>query len=127
MTVPGIRRPTVKLLVFNQRVRIVQIDSDRFRNHRRAFFDMQLEQAPDLRQERDARRTRRTAHTARRHYLRAPRRSRTRRTSCAIDCYQVGSRIVLGEMTHCPGTGLSPLYPAIWDDRWGAMWERRLE
>ena len=44
-----------------------------------------------------------------------------------IDGYQVGSRIVLGEMTHCPGTGLSPLYPAIWDDRFGAMWERRLE
>jgi hypothetical protein len=43
-----------------------------------------------------------------------------------IDCYQVANRICLGEMTHAPGTGLSPLYPAIWDDRWGAMWEMRV-
>jgi len=44
-----------------------------------------------------------------------------------IDCYQVGNRICLGEITHTPGTGLSPLYPAIWDDRWGAMWEMKLK
>jgi hypothetical protein len=115
----------IKILVFNQRVRVVQIDTDRFGEHRRNFFDTEWNQL---------------AIYDRFGCLEAPIDPPSRLRAlieCAealsrdtdfvrIDCYQVGNRICLGEMTHCPGTGLSPLIPSIWDDRWGAMWELQI-
>ena len=116
----------VKLLVFNQRVRVVQIDSDRFRKHRRAFFDMQWNKLPIY--DKKGMLEGEVDRPSRLDDIIACAEALAHETDFVrVDCYQVGSRIVLGEMTHCPGTGLSPLYPAIWDDRWGAMWERRLE
>ena len=116
----------VKVLVFNQCVRVVQIDSDRFRKHRRTFFDVQWNKLPMY-----DRKGLIEGHVERPtkldEIIRCAEALAHETDFVRIDFYQVGSRIVLGEMTHCPGTGLSPLYPAIWDDRWGAMWERRLE
>jgi hypothetical protein len=121
------RPPTdLKLLVFNQRVRVVQIDIDRFGDHRRRFLDAGWNPLPVYdsqgRLEGDIERPSRLTDII----------AMAEALSCEtdfvrIDCYQVADRICLGEMTHAPGTGLSPLYPAIWDDRFGAMWERHLE
>lgn len=116
----------IKLLVFNQRVRVVQIDTDRFGEHRRNFFDVEWNQLPIY-----------DANGRVEGSLEPPTRLGDL-VACAealaqdtdfvrIDCYQVGNRICLGEMTHTPGAGLSPLYPAIWDDRWSAMWELRVK
>ena len=116
----------VKLLVFNQRVRIVQIDSDRFRQHRRAFFDASWHRLPiyDRKGEIEGP----VERPSRLDDIIACAEALAHETDFVrIDCYQVGSRIVLGEMTHCPGTGLSPLYPPVWDERFGAMWERRVQ
>ena len=40
-----------------------------------------------------------------------------------VDFYQVGDRIVLGEMTHSPAGGHAPLQPPGTDAAWGALWE----
>jgi len=112
----------IKVLVFNQQVRIVQLDEDRFGDHRRMFFDSKWNELPiygfvpriGARPEKPSRLEDiiRYAEALARDtdFLRA-------------DFYQVGNRVCFGEMTHTPGSGLSPLYPTIWDDRWGAWWE----
>jgi teichuronopeptide biosynthesis TupA-like protein len=111
----------LKMLVFNQRVRVVHIDTDRFGAHRRNFFDVRWKQLPiyDVkgRIEKDLQAPSRLGD------LIACAEALARDTDFVrIDCYQVGNRIVLGEMTHAPGSGLSPLYPPAWDDEWGRMW-----
>jgi hypothetical protein len=116
----------VKLWVFNQHVRVVQIDSDRFRQHRRAFFDVEWNRLPiqDRREGIEGP----VDRPSRLDDIIACAEALAHETDFVrIDCYQVGSRVVLGEMTHCPGTGLMPFYPAIWDDRFGEMWESRTE
>lgn len=116
----------LKLLVFNQRVRVVQIDTDRFGDHRRRFLDAEWKDLPiyDHKEPIEG-------------PIEPPSRlpeiiAMAEALACEtdfvrIDCYQVANRICLGEMTHTPGTGLSPLYPAIWDDRFGAMWKMHPE
>lgn len=124
----GTGRPPadIKLLVFNQRVRVVQIDVDRFGAHRRKFLDTAWNDLPIY--DEKGRAEGRLEAPSRLGELVAVAEALARDTDFVrIDCYQVGDRICLGEMTHTPGTGLSPIYPAIWDDRWGAMWERRIE
>ena len=124
----GTGRPPrdVKLFVFNQRVHIVQIDSDRFRRHRRAFFDVDWNRLPihDRKEELEGP----VEPPSRLGDIIACAEALAHETDFVrIDCYQVGSRIVLGEMTHCPGTGLMQFYPANWDARLGAIWDGRLE
>jgi teichuronopeptide biosynthesis TupA-like protein len=112
----------IKILVFNQRVRVVQLDSNRFGAHRRNFFDEKWNQLPIY------------DRFGRLEGVIEPPTQLGALIECAealardtdfvrVDCYQVGERIYLGELTHCPGTGLSPLIPAIWDDRFGEMWK----
>jgi hypothetical protein len=116
----------IKLLVFNQRVRVVQIDTDRFGAHRRNFFDVDWNELPihDV----NGRVEGTVERPSKLGELIECAEALSRDTDFVrVDCYQVGNRICLGEMTHTPGTGLSPLYPAIWDDRWGAMWEMRVK
>ncbi|HEV7704528.1 MAG TPA: ATP-grasp fold amidoligase family protein [Gemmatimonadaceae bacterium] len=118
--------PDLKLLVFNQRVRVVQIDLDRFGVHRRRFLDPEWNELPVY-----------DSKVRIEGPLDPPSRlsdiiAIAEALACdtdfvRIDCYQTANRICLGEMTHTPGTGLSPLYPAIWDDRFGAMWNMRAE
>lgn len=116
----------IKILVFNQRVRVVQIDSDRFGSHRCNFFDAEWKQLAIY--DRFGRLEGRVEPPSRLGALIECAVALSRDTDFVrIDCYQVGERICLGEMTHCPGTGLSPLIPAIWDDRWGEMWELQLK
>jgi hypothetical protein len=112
----------IKVLVFNQRVRVVQLDEDRFGHHRRKFFDAQwnvlpihdfvpqIGGAPEP--------PARLADIIR--YAEALGRDTD---FVRVDFYQVGDRVCLGEMTHTPGSGLSPIYPASWDDEWGSWWE----
>lgn len=112
----------IKVLVFNQQVRIVQIDEDRFGDHRRMFFDAKWNELPiyDFVPQMESRPERPSRLDDIIRYAEA--------LGCGTDFlradfYQVGGRVCFGEITHTPGSGLSPLYPSVWDDRWGAWWE----
>lgn len=111
----------IKVLVFNQRVRIVQIDEDRFGDHRRLFFDAGWNVLPiyDFVPQIGARPERPSRLDDIIRYAEALARGTD---FLRVDFYQVGDRVCFGEMTHTPGSGLSPIYPSIWDDRWGSWW-----
>jgi hypothetical protein len=112
----------IKVLVFNQRVRIVQIDEDRFGDHRRMFLDAEWNVLPifdfvpqiETRPERPSRLD---------DIIRYAEALGCDTDFLRVDFYQEGNRVRFGEMTHTPGSGLSPIYPTHWDDRWGAWWE----
>ena len=112
----------IKVLVFNQRVRIVQIDQDRFGDHRRLFFDAEWNVMPihDFVPQMEACPERPSRLDDIIRYAEALGRDTD---FLRVDFYQVGDRVCFGEMTHTPGSGLSPIYPSIWDDRWGSWWE----
>jgi hypothetical protein len=112
----------IKVLVFNQRVRIVQVDEDRFGDHRRLFFDPGWNVLPihDFVPQTETRPERPSRLDDIIRYAEALSRDTD---FLRVDFYQVGNRVRFGEITHTPGSGLSPIYPAIWDDRWGAWWE----
>ncbi len=112
----------IKVLVFNQRVRIVQIDTDRFGDHRRMFFDRDWNTLPiyDFVPQIE---TRPEPPSRLRDIIRYAEALGHETDFLRVDFYQVGERVCFGEMTHTPGSGLSPIYPSIWDDRWGSWWE----
>jgi hypothetical protein len=120
----GTGRPPqdIKVLVFNQRVRIVQIDEDRFGDHRRLFFDTMWNVMPihDFVPQMEVRPEPPSRLDDIIRYAEALGRDTD---FLRVDFYQVGDRVCFGEMTHTPGSGLSPIYPSIWDDRWGSWWE----
>jgi hypothetical protein len=112
----------IKLLVFNQRVKIVQIDTDRCGAHRRNFFDIHWNElgvgGNELRGtvpiERPARLNDmiRYAETLSRDM-----------DMVRIDLYQIEDRIYFGEMTHTPASGFDRLAPLGTDEAWGKLWE----
>lgn len=120
----GTGRPPcdIKVLVFNRSVRVVQIDEDRFGDHRRLFFDGQWNILP-IHDFVPAISGRREKPSRLPDIIRCAEALGRDTDFVRIDFYQVGRRICLGEMTHTPGSGLSPIYPSIWDDRWGSWWE----
>ncbi len=40
-----------------------------------------------------------------------------------VDLYEVGNKIYFGELTNVPGSGLEEFVPASWDDRFGQYWK----
>lgn len=42
-----------------------------------------------------------------------------------VDFYEVGGRVLVGEMTHFPGAGAPPFVPLAFDDELGAVWAER--
>jgi TupA-like ATPgrasp len=118
----GISPADIKLFVFNQRVRVVQIDAARFGEHRRKFFDPQWNElrlhdfVPPI--EDRVEMPSRLAEIIRYAEALAQDTDMLR-----VDFYQVGNRVCFGEMTHTPGSGLTRLYPSGWDDQFGAWWE----
>jgi hypothetical protein len=122
----GFSPPDIKLFVFNQRVRVVQIDTSRFGEHRRKFYDRQWNEIPMY-----------DFIPPCRESIEKPSRlddiiryaeALARDTDMLrADFYQVKERVCFGELTHTPGSGLTRLYPSIWDDRWGAWWEMQLK
>lgn len=110
-----------KFFCFNGRPEYIQVDADRFRHHRRNFYD------PDWRE---------MAFTF--TYDKGapvPRPSRlddmldiAAKVSadfafCRVDLYSPDdSRVLFGEMTFAPESGLGRFSPREWDYRLGALW-----
>jgi len=121
----GVSPWDIKLWVFNQHVRIVQIDTARFGEHRRKFFDEHWNElalhdfVPQV--EHPVKKPSRLEDIIRYAEALAHETDMLR-----VDFYQVGDRVCFGEMTHTPGSGLTRLYPSGWDDQFGAWWEMDL-
>ena len=111
----------VRLLVFNQKVKIVQIDALRDGVLCQNFFDLAWNELGVW-----GRRPRGPLPIERPSRLddmiRYAEKLSVETDFIRIDFYQAGDRIVLGEMTHCPASGHAPLQPAGTDAAWGALW-----
>jgi hypothetical protein len=115
--------PDIKLLVFNQRVKIIQVDTGRFTPlHRRNFFDRHWNElgigGDEARGTEPVPRPSRLDDMIRYAEILAQETDFVR-----IDLYQIGDRIVFGEMTHTPASGLDRLTPPGTDAAWGKLWQ----
>jgi TupA-like ATPgrasp len=117
----GVSPWDIKVWVFNQHVRIVQIDTARFGEHRRKYLDEHWNEltlydfVPQI--EHPVDKPSRLEDIIR--YAEALARETD---MLRVDFYQAGDRVYFGEMTHTPGSGLTRNYPSEWDDRLGAWW-----
>ena len=115
--------PDIKLLTFNQRVKIIQVDTGRATStHRRNFFDPDWNElgvgGDEARGTDPVPRPTRLNDMIRYAEILAQETDFVR-----IDMYQLGDRIYLGEMTHTPASGLDHLHPPGTDAAWGALWQ----
>ena len=113
----------IKLLTFTQRVQIIQVDTGRFTSqHRRNFFDRDWNElgigGDEARGAEPIPRPSRLDDMIRYAEILAQETDFVR-----LDMYQVGDRIVFGEMTHTPASGLDHLTPPGTDAAWGALWK----
>jgi teichuronopeptide biosynthesis TupA-like protein len=121
----GGRSPAdIKCLVFNNRVRVVQLDVDRYGSHRRNYYGPDWKPLPI--RDRFCLVDGQVDKPGRFHDVVRYAEALSRETDFVrVDFYQVGTRIYLGEMTHTPGSGLTRFYPESWDARLGEMWEMK--
>jgi hypothetical protein len=117
---PGAELPDYKIFCFHGEPRLVQVDTCRFVGHRRELYDLAWRPLrfciehplPDRPMPRPTRleelldRARQLAAGFR--FVR-------------VDLYQVGERVVFGELTFYPGGGLNRFYPAAADREKGAL------
>jgi hypothetical protein len=109
-----------KLFVFHGRVRLIQVDSDRFQGHRRSLYTPSWERLPGRFQKYeltpDVERPPRLAEMVEIAETLA-----TETDFVRVDLYAIGERIVFGELTNYPEAGNAPLVPAAFDREVGGV------
>jgi len=111
----------VKLFVFHQRCRFVQVDSDRFGERTRDFFDRDGQPLPL------------TGGLPRGLVAPPPQEQLAQMVEIAerlgagtdfvrVDLYGLPGRIVVGELTSSPAGGDSPFDPPTWNTEFGRTW-----
>lgn len=110
-----------KLFVFNGRVQMVQVDSNRFCGHRRDLYDTKWNRL-------DVRYNYPNSDKGLPQPLHLPEMIRAAEILASgteflrADFYHTGERIYLGELTTTPEAGLGRFDPAGFDLRLGALW-----
>jgi hypothetical protein len=110
-----------KLFCFGGKPRFIQIDFDRFRNHTRSIYDVSwnkidvalhypsADRCPDPPRKLD-------------EMLKVAGELSQDLDFVRVDLYEVGSRVVFGEMTHYPGNGFEKFVPSEYDAIFGGYW-----
>ncbi len=109
-----------KCFVFDGKVRLIQVDLDRFADHSESFYDAEWQPVPILI-----------------GFPKGPEVVRPENLDalvrCAehcgqgvdfvrVDLYNVDGRIVFGELTNYPGGGFSPISPRSFEEELGRWW-----
>lgn len=111
-----------KFFVFNGKVEFVQIDTDRFTRHKRAFFDRNWIRQPfTLKYPMEKNTIPRPRHFD--EMIAIAERLGTGWSFVRIDLYDLHDGPRFGEMTFTPGAGLEKFDPPEYDRRLGALWE----
>jgi hypothetical protein len=112
----------IRLLVFNQRVKIVQIDACRNGLLCQNFFDLSWNELGIW-----GRRPRGPLPVARpsrlNDMIRYAEKLAEETDFVRVDFYQISDRIVFGEMTHTPASGHACFRPPGTDAAWGKLWQ----
>lgn len=119
----GRNAPTdYKLYCFNGKVKLIQVDLDRGRDHRKGYFDTSWEYVPmrqgaarsDLQMERPK---------ALDEMIRLAERLADDMPFVRVDFYYVDGQILFGEMTFYPGDGRQDFYPESYNRYYGDLLE----
>jgi hypothetical protein len=103
-----------KFFCFNGEPRFVQVDTDRFTNHCRVFFDLEWKQLPfNITYPSSARDIPRPGNIE--TMISAARALSRGFPFVRVDLYSLRERVIFGEMTWYPGGGLEQFSPAIYD------------
>ncbi len=110
-----------KFSVFNGRVRMIQVDSDRFQGHRRSLYTPSWERFPGRFQKYEL--TPDVERPPRLDEMVEIAETLGAETDFVrVDLYAIGERIVFGELTNYPEAGDAPLVPTDFDREIGDWW-----
>ena len=110
-----------RFFVFHGRVRLVQIDMDRFEYHVRNFYSPEWDALPVEHTDRPpGPGTQRPASLG--EMIRVAEALGEETDFVRVDLYTLGARIVVGELTNYPWGGTNDFKPASFDDELGAWW-----
>jgi hypothetical protein len=117
---PGAELPDYKFFCFHGEPRLVQVDTGRFVDHRRELFDLDWCPLPFcLEHPLPDRPTPRPTRLA--ELVGCARRLAAGFRLVRVDLYQVGERVVFGELTFTPGGGRERFHPPSADREVGAL------
>ena len=111
----------IKLSVFHERVRLIQVELDRFTRHARTFYTPEWERL-DVRVRKYPAGADVTRPEALDEMVRIAERLGADTDFVRVDLYCVGTRIVFGELTSYPEAGNADFVPAAFDRTLGAWW-----
>ena len=111
-----------KFFVFHGRVHFIQVDFDRFGNHKRSLFNRELKKL-----------TVRITYSDIEHQVSRPK-DYEKMLQIAekigalfdfvrVDLYQTDQGILSGEVTFYPGAGIEPMSSSSWDAAFGKLWK----
>jgi hypothetical protein len=113
--------PDYKFFVFHGRAHLVQVDTGRFTDHRRAFYDRDWQLQPfGLKYPRETRLLPRPAHFDQMTW--AAERLAADFDFVRVDFYDLPEGPKFGEMTFTPGSGFEPFEPREYDRVLGDLW-----
>nr|PMI85257.1 hypothetical protein BCU36_00985 [Vibrio lentus] len=115
-----------KLHVFNGRTSkvIIQVDSDRFSNHKRSLFDEQLNRLDfDIQPKYDAVEDSYEFPSNMNKLINIAKVLSNQFKYVRVDLYNVDGKIYFGELTFCHGSGWEPLSSKDADFYLGSLWE----
>jgi hypothetical protein len=111
-----------KFFVFHGRARLVQVDSDRFRDHRRDLFRPDWEPL-DVQYHFQRSGLRIPKPAALEHMTEVAEALGQDTDFVRVDLYSIGDRVAFGELTNYPGAGLERFSPPSFDEELGAYWD----
>lgn len=110
-----------KFFVFNGKVKYIQVDTERFTNHRRSFYDKYWSLQPfGLKYPRHSEELPCPKHLN--LMSRLAEQLGSRFTFVRVDFYDLDNGPLFGEMTFAPEAGFGRFYPSEWDRIVGTEW-----
>ena len=111
-----------KFFVFDGIVKMIQVDEDRFKNHRLSLFDREwnpINASKDLWQEADSK----VRPVSLPEMIRIAELIGKPFDFMRVDLFDTPTGIYFGETTPYPGGGLSPFKPTTFDEKLGSYWQ----
>lgn len=111
-----------KFYCFNGEPRFIQVDRDRFTGHRMNFYDLGLNMLSVVLEYGNFQEALLKPENFER-MLEMARKLSSGTDFLRVDLYNIGGRVIFGELTNYPGAGMEKFEPASWDAKFGSYWK----
>ncbi len=115
-----------KFQCFNGNVICCRVDYDRFRDHRRNFYDLNWNILPFNKGDYTNTEQQEQKPNNFNKMVEIAKNLSNGFDQVRVDLYNIGDRIYFGEMTFTNGNGMEKIDPYFWDEKLGKMWELKL-